>query len=173
MYNVIICCDSASSLYDRLCAVRHYFEAPVFGGEERPLNLLETGRVSQISAQSPILILILPKALHEPVIGSGAVFAVIANSDFFQAEELRRQFPGAQILTCGMHQQDALTFSSFDGEQAVISLQAALVTLGGRELLPQEFPLFRREDTKRFDLLACAALLLLCGKSSQLPGITL
>ena len=168
MYNVIICCDSASSLYDRLCAVRHYFEAPVFGGEERPLNLLETGRVSQISAQAPILI--LPKALHEPVIGSGAVFAVI---DFFQAEELRRQFPGAQILTCGMHQQDALTFSSFDGEQAVISLQAALVTLGGRELLPQEFPLFRREDTKRFDLLACAALLLLCGKSSQLPGITL
>ena len=166
MYNVIICCDSASSLYDRLCAVRHYFEAPVFGGEERPLNLLETGRVSQISAQAPILI-------HEPVIGSGAVFAVIANSDFFQAEELRRQFPGAQILTCGMHQQDALTFSSFDGEQAVISLQAALVTLGGRELLPQEFPLFRREDTKRFDLLACAALLLLCGKSSQLPGITL
>ena len=165
MYNVIICCDSASSLYDRLCAVRHYFEAPVFGGEERPLNLLETGRVSQISAQAPILI--LPKALHEPVIGSGAVFAVIANSDFFQAEELRRQFPGAQILTCGMHQQDALTFSSFDGEQA------ALVTLGGRELLPQEFPLFRREDTKRFDLLACAALLLLCGKSSQLPGITL
>ena len=131
MYNVIICCDSASSLYDRLCAVRHYFEAPVFGGEERPLNLLETGRVSQISAQAPILI--LPKALHEPVIGSGAVFAVIANSDFFQA----------------------------------------LVTLGGRELLPQEFPLFRREDTKRFDLLACAALLLLCGKSSQLPGITL
>lgn len=87
MYNVIICCDSASSLYDRLCAVRHYFEAPVFGGEERPLNLLETGRVSQISAQAPILI--LPKALHEPVIGSGAVFAVIANSDFFQAEELR------------------------------------------------------------------------------------
>ena len=171
MYNVIICCDSASSLYDRLCAVRHYFEAPVFGGEERPLNLLETGRVSQISAQAPILI--LPKALHEPVIGSGAVFAVIANSDFFQAEELRRQFPGAQILTCGMHQQDALTFSSFDGEQAVISLQAALVTLGVRELLPQEFPLFRREDTKRFDLLACAALLLLCGKSSQLPGITL
>ena len=170
MYNVIICCDSASSLYDRLCAVRHYFETPVFGGEERPLNLLETGRVSQISAQAPILI--LPKALHEPVIGSGAVFAVIANSDFFQAEELRRQFPGAQILTCGMHQQDALTFSSFDGEQAVISLQAALVTLG-RELLPQEFPLFRREDTKRFDLLACAALLLLCGKSSQLPGITL
>ena len=82
MYNVIICCDSASSLYDRLCAVRHYFEAPVFGGEERPLNLLETGRVSQISAQAPILI--LPKALHEPVIGSGAVFAVIANSDFFQ-----------------------------------------------------------------------------------------
>ena len=81
MYNVIICCDSASSLYDRLCAVRHYFEAPVFGGEERPLNLLETGRVSQISAQAPILI--LPKALHEPVIGSGAVFAVIANSDFF------------------------------------------------------------------------------------------
>ena len=148
MYNVIICCDSASSLYDRLCAVRHYFEAPVFGGEERPLNLLETGRVSQISAQAPILI--LPKALHEPIIGSGAVFAVIANSDFFQAEELRRQFPGAQILTCGMHQQDALTFSSFDGEQAVISLQAALVTLGGRELLPQEFPLFRREDTKRF-----------------------
>ena len=72
-----------------------------------------------------------------------------------------------------MHQQDALTFSSFDGEQAVISLQAALVTLGGRELLPQEFPLFRRENTKRFDLLACAALLLLCGKSSQLPGITL
>ena len=72
-----------------------------------------------------------------------------------------------------MHQQDALTFSSFDGEQAVISLQAALVTLGGRKLLPQEFPLFRREDTKRFDLLACAALLLLCGKSSQLPGITL
>ena len=60
MYNVIICCDSASSLYDRLCAVRHYFEAPVFGGEERPLNLLETGRVSQISAQAPILI--LPKA---------------------------------------------------------------------------------------------------------------
>ena len=171
MYNVIICCDSASSLYDRLCAVRHYFEAPVFGGEERPLNLLETGRVSQISAQAPILI--LPKALHEPVIGSGSVFAVIANSDFFQAEELRRQFPGAQILTCGMHQQDALTFSSFDGEQAVISLQAALVTLGGWELLPQEFPLFRREDTKRFDLLACAALLLLCGKSSQLPGITL
>ena len=163
MYNVIICCDSASSLYDRLCAVRHYFEAPVFGGEERPLNLLETGRISQISAQAPI----------EPVIGSEAVFAVIANSDFFQAEELRRQFPGAQILTCGMHQQDALTFSSFDGEQAVISLQAALVTLGGRELLPQEFPLFRREDTKRFDLLACAALLLLCGKSSQLPGITL
>lgn len=52
-------------------------------------------------------------------------------------------------------------------------MQAALVTLGGRELLPQEFPLFRREDTKRFDLLACAALLLLCGKSSQLPGITL
>ena len=166
MYNVIICCDSASSLYDRLCAVRHYFETPVFGGEERPLNLLETGRVSQISAQAPILI--LPKALHEP-----AVFAVIANSDFFQAEELRRQFPGAQILTCGMHQQDALTFSSFDGEQAVISLQAALVTLGGRDLLPQEFPLFRREDTKRFDLLACAALLLLCGKSRQLPGITL
>ena len=112
-------------------------------------------------------------ACPRPVIGSGAVFAVIANSDFFQAEELRRQFPGAQILTCGMHQQDALTFSSFDGEQAVISLQAALVTLGGRELLPQEFPLFRREDTKRFDLLACAALLLLCGKSSQLPGITL
>ena len=78
LYNVIICCDSASSLYDRLCAVRHYFEAPVFGGEERPLNLLETGRVSQISAQAPILI--LPKALHEPVIGSGAVFAVIATS---------------------------------------------------------------------------------------------
>ena len=73
MYNVIICCDSASSLYDRLCAVRHYFEAPVFGGEERPLNLLETGRVSQISAQAPILI--LPKALHEPVIGSGAAKA--------------------------------------------------------------------------------------------------
>ena len=49
--------------------------------------------------------------------------------------------------------------------------------LSGRR--QNEFPVFSLQKLKakfifqRFDLLARAALLLLCGKSSQLPGITL
>lgn len=171
MYNVIICCESPSSLYGQLTAIRHYLETPTFAGsgQDQPLNLLETGRISRLSGPDPILI--LPKPLSGEISCPGHVFAVIANSDFYDAGALAEGFPGAQILTCGMHQQDALTFSSCDGEQAVISLQAPLFALSGSPVLPQEIPLTRREEIKRFDLLACAALMLLCGRAGQLPEI--
>ena len=171
MYNVIICCESPSSLYGQLTAIRHYLEMPTFAGagQDQPLNLLETGRISRLSVQDPIVI--LPKPLSGALIQPGPVFAVIANSDFYDAGSLTESFPGAQILTCGMHQQDTLTFSSCDGEQAVVSLQAPLSTLAGIPVLPQEIPLVRREEVKRFDLLACAALMLLCGRAGQLPEI--
>ena len=174
LYHVIICCDGSSSLYEQLGRIRHYFEERVFSGSDREqsLTLLETGRIGQISAHRPILI--LPKALRTGgLTPSDGVFSVIANSDFFAAEELARCFPRAQIITCGLSGGDTVTFSSCGEEQTVVSLQSPMTTVSGRSVLPQEFPIPCSAGTGRFDLLTCSALMLLCDRGELMGELHL
>ena len=168
MYNVIICCDGVSSLYQYLGRMRHFFEGNIFSdaARERGLTVVEAGQISQISAQNPILI--LPKALKkQQLTPSSSVFTVIANSDFFAVQELQGYFPHAQIITCGLSGEDTCTFSSCGDGQAVVSLQSPITTVAGATVLPQDIPLQYTAGAGRFDLLACSALLLLCDCGGQ------
>lgn len=74
-----------------------------------------------------------------------------------------------QAVTCGFSRRDTLTFSSFGGEEAVVSLQRALTTLDGEQLEPREIPVRLGGEPEKgnggeYAVLAAAAVLLLCGE---------
>ena len=100
-----------------------------------------------------------PVAVNETVLDLNTEQAV--ETDFVLADYYPRI---SRILHCEVE-------SSAD--QAVVSVQRRFGTMGGRQVLPQDLPLRRQPEISRFDLLACCALLLLCGWGDALTTLPL
>jgi len=70
---------------------------------------------------------------------------------------------GRQIISCGMHNKDTVTFSSTEKGKPVLSLQRRLMTFLGEAIEPGDFPLMTAVQDHRA-LMAAAVLILLGGR---------
>ena len=80
-----------------------------------------------------------------------------------QAGELLRTKQAASAVSYGPSPRDTLTLSSREGDHLWAALQRELVTVDGRVVEPQEFPLELEENTTSMSALAAAGALLLLG----------
>lgn len=80
-----------------------------------------------------------------------------------QAGELLRAKRAASAVSYGLSSRDTLTLSSREGSQLWAALQRELVTVEGRVVEPQEFPLELEENAPPMSALAAAGALLLLG----------
>jgi len=80
-----------------------------------------------------------------------------------QAGELLRARRAASAVSYGPSPRDTLTLSSREGAHLWAALQRELVTVDGRVVEPQEFPLELEENATSMSALAAAGALLLLG----------
>lgn len=80
-----------------------------------------------------------------------------------QAGALLRTKQAASAVSYGPSPRDTLTLSSREGSHLWAALQRELVTVGGRVVEPQEFPLELEENASSMSALAAAGALLLLG----------
>lgn len=66
-----------------------------------------------------------------------------------------------EAISCGMSSKDAMSFSSVDDDQPVLSLQRSICTLSGQRIDPFEWPLFNALHLSPYLLLGFCTVLLL------------
>ena len=73
------------------------------------------------------------------------------------------EIPAETVITYGLSPRDSLTLSSREGDTLWAALQRELVTVEGRVVERQEFPLALRPGEEELSALAAAGALLLLG----------
>ncbi len=111
------------------------------------------------SENHPALLVVSPRAAE------GAVLPVHCRTVLLPGEMGERAFPirAASAVSYGVSPRDSLTISSHEGEILWAALQRELVTVDGRVVERQEFPLALESGTEPLPALAAAGALLLLG----------
>lgn len=173
--SIVICCESSeSSIFEAIHSHRHFFEEAFFDSTikkaelcppPQPLLVVHTTGLHQVSGQG--VVGIFPKGASRLPLHPQQLFAVIINSAC--AHPL---LEGVPVLRCGLCSDDTLTFSSYQQERAVVSLQEPLHTIGGQTVEPQEIPICIQSHMTPFDILALCALLLLGDRGGSIGEMT-
>lgn len=77
------------------------------------------------------------------------------------------------VVTVGMSSKDAITFSSHEGEEWVVSLQRSLLNLKGEVVEPMEIPVSLAGWKDEEEILSFAAILMLLGQTDQVERLKL
>ena len=92
---------------------------------------------------------------------------VIANScDHGQIEYISATKLPA--ITCGLFAKDTITLSSIERDRAVINLQRSITCFNGETAEPQEIPVYFKQATDSYLLMASAAIFILTGNAARL-----
>ena len=121
-------------------------------------RLRELGRTAPVcfDRERPSLLVVSPSAARQGVELPDCRTVLLPG----QAGELLRT---KQAVSYGPSPRDTLTLSSREGDHLWAALQRELVTVDGRVVEPQEFPLELEENTTSMSALAAAGALLLLG----------
>ena len=124
-------------------------------------RLRELGRTAPVcfDRERPSLLVVSPSAARQGVELPDCRTVLLPG----QAGELLRTKQAASAVSYGPSPRDTLTLSSREGDHLWAALQRELVTVDGRVVEPQEFPLELEENTTSMSALAAAGALLLLG----------
>lgn len=124
-------------------------------------RLRELGRTAPVcfDRERPSLLVVSPSAARQGVELPDCRTVLLPG----QAGELLRTKQAASAVSYGPSPRDTLTLSNREGDHLWAALQRELVTVDGRVVEPQEFPLELEENTTSMSALAAAGALLLLG----------
>ena len=89
---------------------------------------------------------------------------LIINGDISYNEDI--DFVGMYTITYGLSNRSTVTASSIDKNSFTYCLQRNIITIDGKEIIPQEFNVyFRNEPIEIHPYLELVTLLLVCGIS--------
>lgn len=89
---------------------------------------------------------------------------LIINGDISCNEDIN--FKGMYTITCGLSNRSTVTASSIDKNSFTYCLQRNIFTIDGKEIIPQEFNVyFRNEPEEIYPYLEMVTLLIVCGIS--------
>lgn len=125
-------------------------------------NLAARGGMTDrcVSLSHPALLVVSPKAASRGLELPGACRTVLLPG---YAGDLLEGLRAASAVSYGTSPRDSLTISSREGDKLWAALQRELVTVGGRVVERQEFPLTLAHGTGELSGLAVAGALLLLG----------
>lgn len=115
-----------------------------------------------VSLSHPALLVVSPQAAARGMELPGACRTVLLPGDA-DAGELTGGLRAASAVSYGVSARNSLTISSREQEKVWAALQRELVTVGGRVVERQEFPLAVRPGAEEMSALAVAGALLLLG----------
>lgn len=87
---------------------------------------------------------------------------LICDSSYPYDLEIAKKSDG-EVITCGLSLRDCVTFSSFNDDRCVISVQRRLTRIDGQKVDPFEFPYSFQPDDDRYGILCAHLLLILLG----------
>lgn len=156
------------SYLQRDCSVYHLTDdsMTVAGGGE-PIFLLESEFLSKLQLPTAVLIL-KKKACAEQIqaILEGTVVIVDA-SDTDNISVLSQKHPSVQVYTCGFGEKNAVTFSSREDHQAVVSLQRPILMDNELFCEPFEIPCEVNRKLADYSILATVMALILIRKCNE------
>ena len=126
-------------------------------GSGQPLVFFNSKATCELETESCILVFDEDSKLQLPHIACKNIVAVVSSSNRSLINELSRY--NMPVITCGASQKDTVTYSSFTGEKAVISLQRSIISFSGKTIEPFEISVEMDENDSIFCALAFAALL--------------
>lgn len=107
-------------------------------------------------AAQPCILVLTETTLRIPSVPGGSAVLVLGRSGCGEFSV------SVQLISCGLGAKDTVTLSSLEDKRPMLSVQRPMTTLSGTVIEPMELPLPRDEGTDLFDLLAAAAIVLLC-----------
>lgn len=117
-----------------------------------------------VALSHPALLVVSPQAAEQGLELPNACRTVLLPGD---AGELLHGTRAASAVSYGRSARDSLTISSREGDKLWAALQRDLVTVGGRVVERQEFPLTLPEGQEELSTLAVAGALLLLGVPTE------
>ncbi len=67
------------------------------------------------------------------------------------------------VISCGMNSKNTITLSSINSNTLLATLQRTITDINGNEIEPEEFKIKTNKEYRPFSVMACIAVLLLCG----------
>lgn len=130
------------------------------GIEDAILRALPTwlGQRQRVSARHPALLVVSPRAAEQ-----GLPLPERCRTVLLPGELGTTPLRAASAVSYGVSPRDSLTISSREDGALWVALQRELVTVGGRIVERQEFPLALEPGEKELSALAAAGALLLLG----------
>lgn len=136
--------------------------------------IIESDRIEKINADCPI-VLFNEGSYNAKNILTAKNYTSIIDTDSEKAP-LELLAEGVKTITCGLSSKNTVTFSSFENECAVISLQRSLTTVGGTLYEPCDVPITLSSlrilpESAKYPLLASAAVLFFAGTEFTKNGL--
>lgn len=126
----------------------------------RRLSARGRGPESRVGSDHPALLVVSPGAAAKRAPLPGACRTVLLPG---QAGGLAEGLRAASAVSYGPSPRDSLTISSREGDKLLVALQRELVTMDGRVVERQEFPVVLPTGAGELPTLAAAGALLLLG----------
>lgn len=126
------------------------------------LNIIETTSLNEINIKNAILIVKNDSKINSiSYIDKTTNIIVNANNT---KSLLRLGKSNHNVYTCGFSSKDYVTFSSFDDESAIVSLQRSIKQLNGSICEPMEIPCDRLNGINDYTILATVLVMILLDK---------